>query len=296
MTAVGVVQVAGDTVIHVVSVRHRLVAAAGTVHMTRLMPTAAMVGGTPVGMITRYFDHVLVDMPFVRVMEVTIVQIIDMAAVAHRGMAAARSMLMRMVGMGGGRAIRHGISSFPYPGSADTAVRLSAAWVDSIANQLQHVLVGQCVEDVLGFAPPPHQTHHRQGLQSRRHGGDLLALVFGQLRHARFAIAETQQKPQPLRVTESGEDVGRNLYLRPRWKRHRRTGWMATMRALPVHHSLFHRSMDCKIDWLPLRYKIARFDGLSRPRPRADFMQITLVIACVERRLRGIKAGSGRQP
>lgn len=70
----------------------------------------------------------LVDMIFVRVVEVTIVQIIYVSTVAHGGVSAARPMLMSMVGMGWGRASRHGIVSFPCPRSADTPVRLSAAW------------------------------------------------------------------------------------------------------------------------------------------------------------------------
>ena len=70
----------------------------------------------------------LVHVTFVRVVEVTVVQIIHVATVAHGGMAAPRPMLMSMIGMGRGRASRHGMVSFPCPRSADTAVRLSAAW------------------------------------------------------------------------------------------------------------------------------------------------------------------------
>ena len=67
-------------------------------------------------------------MIFVRVVKVTIMQIVDVATMAHGGMSAARSMLMSMIGMGRGRASRHGVVSFPCPRSADTAVRLSPAW------------------------------------------------------------------------------------------------------------------------------------------------------------------------
>jgi hypothetical protein len=70
----------------------------------------------------------LVDMIFMWVMEVTVVQIVYVATMAHGGVSAARPVLMSMVGMGRGRASRHGIASFPCPRSADTAVRLSAAW------------------------------------------------------------------------------------------------------------------------------------------------------------------------
>jgi hypothetical protein len=70
----------------------------------------------------------LVDMILVRVVEVTIVQIIHVATVAHGGVSAAWPVLMSMVGMSRGRASHHGIVSFLCSRSADTAVRLSAAW------------------------------------------------------------------------------------------------------------------------------------------------------------------------
>jgi hypothetical protein len=112
MAAMRMVQVAGDAIIHVVSVRHRLVAAAGAVCMSCLMPTAAMINGAAVGVLARHFDHVLVDMTFVGVMEVTVVQIIYVVAVADGGMSAAWSMLVCMVVMGLGGAIRHGSNPF----------------------------------------------------------------------------------------------------------------------------------------------------------------------------------------
>ena len=65
----------------------------------------------------------LVDMTFVRVVEVTIVQVIGVAAVTHGWVATARAVLMRMVGMGGGGARRHGIASFPYSKCTDAAAQ-----------------------------------------------------------------------------------------------------------------------------------------------------------------------------
>jgi len=128
VVAVRVVKMVSDAIIHVVAVRHRRVTAAGAVHMERLMSAAAMIGGAAVGMLARYLDHMLVDVIFVRVVEVTIVQIVYVATVTHGRVSAAWPMLMSMVGVGRGRASRHGIVSFPYPRSADTVVRLSAAW------------------------------------------------------------------------------------------------------------------------------------------------------------------------
>ena len=51
-------------------------------------------------------------MTFVRVVEVTIVQVVGVAAVTHGGVSTAWAVLMRMVGMGGGGASRHGIAPF----------------------------------------------------------------------------------------------------------------------------------------------------------------------------------------
>jgi hypothetical protein len=66
---------------------------------------------------------VLVDMTFVRVVEVTIVQVIGVAAVTHGWVTTARAVLMRMVGVGGGGASRHRIPSFPYSKCTDAAAQ-----------------------------------------------------------------------------------------------------------------------------------------------------------------------------
>lgn len=128
MVAVRVVKMVGDAIIHMVAVRHRLMAAAGAVHMATRMPTAAVVRGAAVRVVARDLDRVLVDMIFVRMMEMPVMQIVNMAAMAHGRMSATRPMLMGMIGMGRGRTGgRHGIVSFPSATTADIAVRLSAA-------------------------------------------------------------------------------------------------------------------------------------------------------------------------
>jgi hypothetical protein len=125
--AVRVMKVAADTVVCVIAVRNRLMAAAGTVDMARLMATATMARCAAVRILARHFNHVLVDVTFVRVVEVTIMQVVDVAAVTDGGVAAARPMLVSMVGMDRCGAGRHGVTSFPCPGFADTVVRLSVA-------------------------------------------------------------------------------------------------------------------------------------------------------------------------
>ena len=54
----------------------------------------------------------LVHVTFVRMVEVTIVQVVGVVAVTYRGVSTTRSVLMSMVGMGWGGASRHETASF----------------------------------------------------------------------------------------------------------------------------------------------------------------------------------------
>jgi hypothetical protein len=99
MVAVRMMEVAADAVVDVSAVRNRLMAAAGAVDMTRLMAAATMVGGAVVGVLTRHLDHVLVDMTLVRMVQVTIMQVIDVAGMMDGGMATTLTMLVSMIGV-----------------------------------------------------------------------------------------------------------------------------------------------------------------------------------------------------
>lgn len=128
MIAVRVMQVVGDAIVDVIAMRHRLVTAAGAVDVAGRMPIAAMVHSAAVGVAGGDFDHMLVDMIAMRVVEMAVMQVVDMPPVAHRRVAAARSVLMGMAGVVGSGTGSHRAWSFPCPEAADTAVRLSAAW------------------------------------------------------------------------------------------------------------------------------------------------------------------------
>ena len=56
----------------------------------------------------------LVDVPFMRMVEMAVVQVVGMPAMAHRRMAAAWSMLMGVAGMLASSTGRHKFSSFPF--------------------------------------------------------------------------------------------------------------------------------------------------------------------------------------
>ncbi len=112
MAGVLMMQVVANPVIGVIAVRHRLMAAAGAVDMRGVVTAAAVTRGAADRVFRRHLDHVLVDVTLVRMMEVTLVEVIDVGRVAHRRVAAAGTVLMRMTGMLVGRTAIHQFSSF----------------------------------------------------------------------------------------------------------------------------------------------------------------------------------------
>jgi len=127
--AMRVVQMIADAIIDMVAVGHSLVTAARTMHMTGVVTAAAMVGGANIRVRGRYLDHMLVDVPFMWMVQMAVMQIVDMLFVAHGLVSAAGTVLVRMFGvLWGGAGVSHWFASFPCPGPAGTAVTPSAAW------------------------------------------------------------------------------------------------------------------------------------------------------------------------
>ena len=94
--AVRVVQVAVDEVVDMVTMRNRLVAAAGAMRVRRVMAGAVVGRGALVGVLVRHLDHVFVHVITVGVVQVAVMQIVHMVAVVHAGVLALRAMGMRM--------------------------------------------------------------------------------------------------------------------------------------------------------------------------------------------------------
>ena len=97
MITVWVMQTSLHEVIHMVSMRHRLVSAIGSVHVLWGMPAGPVSAAIRMGLID--FDHVFIDMVAVHVMKMAIMQVICVAIVFHCNMPAARSVLVRMIDM-----------------------------------------------------------------------------------------------------------------------------------------------------------------------------------------------------
>ena len=96
VVAVGMMQPPGDQEVDMIAVRHGLVFAARAVRMSWVA-----VGGRSVSARMRSIDvdHVLVDVSFVGVMEMAIVQVVDVVVVSNRRVAAAISVSVRMLAL-----------------------------------------------------------------------------------------------------------------------------------------------------------------------------------------------------
>jgi len=96
-----VVQMPIHEIVDMAVMRHRLVSAAGTMDMARFMTGTAMIRRAGVWVRLRHLDHMLVHMVAMRMVQMTIMQIVDMVAVPQCGVAAAGAMRVAMVGVVG---------------------------------------------------------------------------------------------------------------------------------------------------------------------------------------------------
>jgi hypothetical protein len=85
---VGMMQVSVDQIVDVIAVRHRLVPASRTVHVPAVVPAAPVLRRAPVRIGGRYLDRVLVHVILVHMVEMAVVEIVDVIAVADSGMPA----------------------------------------------------------------------------------------------------------------------------------------------------------------------------------------------------------------
>jgi hypothetical protein len=76
---------------------YSFVPAARTMNVSRLMPSAAMLWRTTIGVLVDHLDHMFIDMITMGMVKVAIVQIIDVSTMVNRIMAATGSVLVIMV-------------------------------------------------------------------------------------------------------------------------------------------------------------------------------------------------------
>jgi hypothetical protein len=113
MIAVRVVQVPVDQIVHVVAMRDRLVAAASAMLVRGVMAGSRRGRGAAIGVLGVDGDVVLVAVPFVRVVEMAVVQIVDVALVPDGDVTAIGPVLVLVVGVNRMIKLGHGFC-LPY--------------------------------------------------------------------------------------------------------------------------------------------------------------------------------------
>jgi hypothetical protein len=99
MIPMGVMQVPIDQVVDMVAVRHRLVPASWTVHVPAVVPAAPVLRCASVRIGRRYLDGVLVNVILVQMVQMAVVEIVDVIAMANGSMPTRAAVLVRVVGV-----------------------------------------------------------------------------------------------------------------------------------------------------------------------------------------------------
>jgi hypothetical protein len=97
MAIVLMVQVAIDQVVDVVTMGNGFMATSRTVDMVSCMAAAIVTLRTISRVLGADFNDMLIDMTLVRVMKMTVMQVVDMVAMTHCSMSAVGAVLMVMV-------------------------------------------------------------------------------------------------------------------------------------------------------------------------------------------------------
>ena len=97
--AVRVVEMIADEIVDVIAVRNLLMPAIRPVLVRGPVPAAVVLRRTRLGIFAIDLENVLVDVVAMRMVQMPVMQIIDVTVVLNRGMTAARTMLMGVIGM-----------------------------------------------------------------------------------------------------------------------------------------------------------------------------------------------------
>lgn len=118
MRAMGEVQMAGDQIIDMVSVRHGLMSAVRAMAMSGLMPLAAMARRASSRVFRSDTEPMFIDVVAVWMMKVSVMEIIGVVVMGDSWMPAVRSVLMTVMLMDG--MVAHRRTPFVTGVSADS--------------------------------------------------------------------------------------------------------------------------------------------------------------------------------
>ena len=96
MLSMRMVKMAGYQVIHMVSVRNGFVSASGAMTVFLGVGIAGMVGCAGSGILRRHFQTMFIGVVLVRLMQMTVVQVVGVPVVYDRGMAATSAVCVRV--------------------------------------------------------------------------------------------------------------------------------------------------------------------------------------------------------
>lgn len=143
-----VMQMTINQIIRMVAVRDSLVATARSMTVRSVVSPTPMIGGAAVWIRSAYRKHVLVHMILMRMMQMAIMQIVDVAIVTNSEVAAARSVLMRVIDVNRMIVRGHGFSC---PGKRCRESMRGV--IDSVPDEIENMSIGDHVVDTLAIAP-----------------------------------------------------------------------------------------------------------------------------------------------
>ena len=97
MIPVGMMQVAINEIVYVVAVRNLFMTTSWPMHMTWLVACTGMVRGAGIRIRVRHLNRVLVNMIPMRMVQMTIVQVINVTVMFYHRMTAVGAMFVGMV-------------------------------------------------------------------------------------------------------------------------------------------------------------------------------------------------------
>ncbi len=195
--AMWMVQMAVDEVVDMIAVRHRFVAAARSMDVTRFMSRASVVGRAAVRIRLADLNDMFVYMVAVGMMQVAVMQIVDMIAMADRRMATTGAVLMVVVFMMREGTVRHFGTPF--------SVCLTGV-CDGIFNKVDDVGVGDRIDDCFAFSPAFYKARLQQNLEPRRDGANLVARNLGQFADIALLLSQNDEGMKPRRISQRLED------------------------------------------------------------------------------------------
>ncbi|WP_166656260.1 hypothetical protein [Paraburkholderia sp. BL10I2N1] len=165
MISVRMMQVTVDEIVNVVAMWHRFVAAPGAMDVTRRVAAAAR--RTLIGIVRAHFEPMLIYMIAVRVMQVTVMQVIDVIVMSDRRVAAIRTVLMVVMRMVWFVTGAHGDSPRRASGGLLFRARARLARMGKrAAEQSGHMVDRQGTENMLCVSPTDHQPCRMRYLQA----------------------------------------------------------------------------------------------------------------------------------